>query len=143
MRAVEGINEPRYYAFALLHQLGNERLANASKDVLVTKTAARSLANAAWNLVDEGQHGATRTMEPSFRGVPANAHVTIQRVDSDHGNVLKEYAAVGKPPDPKPAQVEQLNRGTALGPPEQSQLKDGKLQLTLSPDALVLVKVTQ
>ena len=40
-----------------------------------------------------------------------------------------------------PAQVEQLNRETALPPPEQTHLSDGKFQLELEPNALVLVKV--
>ena len=100
-----------------------------------------ALAIAAWNLVDPGQQGMTRTMDLAFRGVPANAQVTIQRVDSDHGNVLKEYAAMGKPLDPTPAQVDELNRETALPSPEQSALKDGRLSLDLTPNALVLVKV--
>jgi xylan 1,4-beta-xylosidase len=56
--------------------------------------------------------------------------------------VLKEYAAMGSPIDPTPAQVEQLNRETALSPPEQSTLHGGKLDLTLTPNALVLVKVS-
>ena len=37
LRATGGINKPSFYDFALLHQLGNERLANASKDAIVTR----------------------------------------------------------------------------------------------------------
>ena len=39
LRAKGGINKPSYYAYGLLHQLGGKRLANTSKDVIVTKTA--------------------------------------------------------------------------------------------------------
>jgi xylan 1,4-beta-xylosidase len=60
LRAKGGINKPSYYAYGLLHQLGNERMANASKNVIVTKTANGGLAIAAWNLVDPGQHGSTQ-----------------------------------------------------------------------------------
>lgn len=141
LRAVGGINKPSYYDFALLHQLGNWRLANGSKDIIVTKTADGGLAIAAWNLVDPGQQGETRKMELEFRGVPPNEGVTIQRVDSDHSNVLPKYAAMGSPPYPTPAQVADLNRETALAPPQPAQLRNGKLELTLTPDALVLVKV--
>jgi xylan 1,4-beta-xylosidase len=141
LRAKGGINKPSYYGFALLHQLGDRRLTNSSKDAIVTKSPAGGLVIAAWNLVDPGQHGATRTIELSFQGVSAGANVTLQRVDSQHGNVLPRYAAIGKPLDPTPAQVEQLNRETTLPPAEQTHLTRGKLELSLEPNALVLIKV--
>ncbi|MFZ0661161.1 MAG: glycosyl hydrolase family 39 [Acidobacteriaceae bacterium] len=143
LRAKGGINKPSYYAFALLHQLGNQRLANPSKDVIVTKTPDGDLAIAAWNLVDPDQHGTTRTMRLRFSGISPNAHGAILRVDSNHGNVLKEYAAMGKPLDPTPKQVEQLNRETALGVPQPIELRNGELNLSLTPDALVLIKLSR
>lgn len=141
LRAKGGINKPSYYGFSLLHELGNERLANASDDVIVTKTRDGSLAIAAWNLVDPGRQGAMRSMTLVFRGVPAAAKVTLQRVDADHGNVLPKYAAMGSPVDPTPVQVQQLNRETALPAPETTHLSDGRLRLSLTPNALVLVTV--
>jgi len=141
LRAKGGINKPSYYAYGLLHQLGEERLANPSKDLIATKTSDGGIAVAAWNLVDPDQQGATRHLDLRFAGVPANSRVTIQRVDSGHGNVLPHYAAMGKPLDPTPEQVEQLNRETALPAAEDTQLKSGELELTLTPNALVLVKI--
>ncbi len=141
LRAKGGINKPSYYGFALLHQLGDQRLANPSKNVIVTTSGAGGLVIAAWNLVDPGQHSSTRTMDLVFQGVPGNAHVTLQRVDSKHGNVLPWYAAMGKPLDPTPAQVEQLNRETALKAAEQTHLTAGRLKLELEPNDLILVKV--
>jgi len=141
LRAKGGINKPSYYGFALLHQLGNMRLDNDAKDVIATRRPDGSLAVAAWNLVDPGQQASTQTMNLVFQGVPAAARVTIQRVDSDHGNVLPKYAAMGKPVDPTPAQVEQLNRETALPAPEETHLSNGRLKLTLTPDALDLITV--
>ncbi len=141
LRAKGGINKPSYYGFALLHQLGSQRLANASKDVIVTRDADGSLSIAAWNLVDPDQHGSAKKMELSFSGVPATATVTIQRVDDEHGNVLPKYKAMGKPEDPTPEQVEKLNQETALPAPEETHLRGGKLALSLEPNALVLVKV--
>jgi xylan 1,4-beta-xylosidase len=140
LRAEGGINKPSYYAHALLHQLGQERLPNPSDNVIVTQTAKGSLVVAVWNLVDPDQHGSARTMQFAFRGVPASAHVSIQRVDKDHGNVLKQYAAMGSPRYPTPAQVEQLNRETTLSAPQQLQLKNGELELSLSENAFVLLK---
>jgi len=82
-------------------------------------------------------------MELTFQGVPAEANVTLQRVDSEHGNVLPRYAAMGKPLDPTPAQVEQLNRETALHPSQPTHLTDGKIELRLEPNALMLVTVNR
>jgi xylan 1,4-beta-xylosidase len=55
--------------------------------------------------------------------------------------VLSHYAAMGSPEDPTPEQVEQLNRESALPAPQQTTLRDGKLSLTLTPNALLLIKV--
>lgn len=142
LRAEGGINKPSYYGYALLHELGNQRLPNPSKNVIVTKTSDGGLAIAAWNLVDPGQQGPDHTMVLEFHGISPDAHVTLQRVDADHGNVLKNFAAIGKPLYPTPQQVEELNRETALAPPESESLENGSLKLMLTPDALVLVKVT-
>jgi xylan 1,4-beta-xylosidase len=141
LRAKGGINKPVYYAYELLHQLGGERLTNASHDVIATESTNGEIEVAAWNLVDPGQQGADKTMNLEFRHVPPNARVSIQRVDTDHGNVLKAYAAMGNPLDPTPDQVEQLNRETALPAPSEERLTDGKLSLQLTPNSLVLVKV--
>lgn len=141
LRAKGGINKPSFYAFSLLHQLGNARLDNDAKDVIVTRRSDGSLAVAAWNLADPGDQGTTRTMNLVFRDVPPAARVTIQRVDSGHGNALPKYAAMGKPSDPTPAQVERLNRETALPAPEETHLSGGRLELTLTPDALDLITV--
>ena len=141
LRAQGGINKPSFYAFALLHQLGNQLLQNASKDVIVTKTPDGDLAIAAWNLVDPGEHGATKQITLVFQGLRADAPVSINRVDENHGNVLKAYAAMGRPVYPTPEQVEQLNRETDLGVPEQRHLNHGKLTVDLTPNALLLIKI--
>ena len=141
LRAKGGINKPSYYGFELLHQLGGKRIPAESKDVIATRAANGSLVIAAWNLVDPGRQGATRTMDLVFRGVPSDARVSIQAVDQDHGNVLPKYKAMGRPLDPTPAQVEELNRETALPAPKQEHLTGGRLKLTLTPDALDLVTV--
>jgi xylan 1,4-beta-xylosidase len=141
LRAKGGINKPSYYAYGLLHELANERVANASKNVIATRTADGGLAIAVWNLVDPDQRGTALAMSLLFRHVPADAHVTIERVDESHGNVLKEYAAMGSPLDPTPEQVKQLNSETALPAAEETKLQDGRLNLSLTTNALLLIKV--
>jgi xylan 1,4-beta-xylosidase len=48
---------------------------------------------------------------------------------------------MGKPVDPTPDQVAQLNRETELPAAEIFTLKSGVLELQLTPNALVLVKI--
>lgn len=143
LRAEGGINKPSYYAYALLHQLGEQRLPNPSHNVIATKAANGSLRIAAWNLVDPDQRGAARAMQFTFRGVSSHVRVTMQRVDEEHSNVLKPYAAMGSPQYPTPSQVEKLNQQTALSPPQQLQLKNGELELSVPVNALILLKVEE
>ena len=141
LRAKGGINKPSFYAFQLLHQLGTERLASSANNLIATRDGQGNVVVALWNLVDPGQQGATASQLISFLNVPANAAVTIQRVDGHHGNVLPRYEAMGKPLDPTPKQVDALNQETTLPPPEQTRLSGNALQVQLEPNALVLVKV--
>lgn len=141
LRAKGGIDKPSFYGFALLHQLGDKRIANASPDVIVTRDPDGKLVVAAWNLVDPGEQGSDKTISLDFRDLPPNSAVTLQSVDQDHGNVLPKYKAMGSPLDPTPAQVDKLNAETALPAPQQQTLTHGRLLLHLTPNALVLIKV--
>ena len=141
LRAMYGINKPSFYDFALLHKLGNERLASPAENVLATKLQDGSLALALWNPVKNEKSGPATSVMLELTGVAKNAPVTVERVDEDHGNALKSYKAMGSPQYPKPAQIERMNRESALPPPERSTLHDGKLALQLGEYALVLVHV--
>lgn len=141
LRAKGGINKPVYYAYELLHELGGERLTNSSRDVIATTSSNHEIEVAAWNLVDPGQQGADKTVTLDFKHVSSGARVTVQLLDADHGNVLKDYAAIGSPLDPTAAQVEQLNRVTALPAPTEERLASGRLVLNLAPNSLALVRV--
>jgi xylan 1,4-beta-xylosidase len=48
---------------------------------------------------------------------------------------------MGKPLNPTPAQIDQLNRESALPDPERTKLQGGQLKLELTPNALLLVKI--
>ena len=86
--AAGGIKKPSYYGYALLHKLGSERIANAAKNVIVTRRADGSLVVALWNLVDPDQHGSSRKVSLEFRGLKRSGEVMISRVDEQHGNTL-------------------------------------------------------
>ncbi len=141
LRAKGGINKPSYYAYGLLHELGDQRIANDSQDTIVTKTTGGGLAIAAWNLVDPGEQGAERGIRFVFSHLPPDAKVTVQRVDESHGNVLPRYRAMDSPVNPTPQQAAQLNQETALPLPAQMVLLDDTLELKLTPNTLVLIKV--
>jgi xylan 1,4-beta-xylosidase len=141
LRAEYGINKPSFYDFALLHQLGSERLANDSQNVIVTRDKNGALIVAVWNIVDPGTQGAAKNVTLEFQGVKPDARVSVQRVDADHGNPMKAYIAMGKPQYPTPKQVAELNAASALGQPEVKQLQHGELDLDLGVNALVLIKV--
>lgn len=55
--AMGGIKKPSYAAFALLHQLGNERIPQQASNVLVTRRHDGTVVVAAWNLVDPDKTG--------------------------------------------------------------------------------------
>lgn len=139
LRAKGGINKPSFYDFALLHQLGDQRIANPSTDVIVTKGSDGTLAIAVWNIVDPDKTGSEKDVQLTFHGVPTNAAVSISRVDNTHSNTLAAYKKMGSPVDPTESQVEQLNKETALGAPERRALTDGRLDLKLDPNALLLI----
>jgi xylan 1,4-beta-xylosidase len=141
LRAFGGIKKPSFYAFALLHQLGRERLPNSSSNTIVTRTRNGALAIALWNLVDPGVKGKTRRLRLEIRGVPADAAVAIESVDHEHGNVLPVYRSLGSPRYPTPGQVAQMNADTALPPPQILHLRGGALSLALQPDALLLLRI--
>ena len=67
------IKKPSFYDFALLHRLGDVRLANAADNLLVTRRADGTLVVAAWNLVDMDKlaQGSTLTLHLHFKGVRA------------------------------------------------------------------------
>jgi xylan 1,4-beta-xylosidase len=141
LRAKGGINKPSYYDFSLLHQLGDLRLANPDKNVIVTKRTDGTLAIALWNLVDPDKTGSPKEFRLIFANVSDNAPVTLSRVDNDHGNTLAVYKAMGSPRYPTEDQLRQMNAATALPPPSRRHLEANHLDLTLQANALVLIEL--
>jgi xylan 1,4-beta-xylosidase len=145
LRATYGINKASFYDFALLHELGTQRFANESHDALVTRRPDGSLAIAVWNLasVDSPASSyAAHHVTLHINGVPADATVLMQRVDEDHSNALKAYAAMGSPKYPTPSQVQQMNAASALPAPVRMALHDRILTLDLTPNELALLQIS-
>jgi xylan 1,4-beta-xylosidase len=137
------IKKPSFYDFAVLHALGDERLANPADNLLVTRRKDGTLVVAAWNLVDMDQlaHGAAATMRLEFRGVAPGASISIQRVDEAHGNPMPAYRAMGSPKYPTQKQIEALNNASSLPAPEKRKLKQGVLELELPVNGLAVIEI--
>jgi len=142
LMAAGGIRKPSYNAFKLLHRLGDERLANPA-NVLVTRRNDGTLVLALWNQVemDQLQSGRTETFNIEFKGAKAQSIAKLWRLDEQHGNVMTKYQAMGRPRYPTRAQIEELNKGGEIQPPESVKLKDGKLSLEVPVNGLVVLEV--
>jgi xylan 1,4-beta-xylosidase len=121
--------------------LGDRRLANSSPDAIVTKRGDGTLAIAVWNLIDPDQAPRTKRMRLTINGVQSDAAVGISRVDDEHSNTLAVYRSLGSPRYPTEQQVERMNAATALGRPAEQHLNGNHLDLSLQPNALLLVEV--
>ncbi len=151
--AAEAIPKPALNDFRALHQLGDQRIALDSDSALATKTADGKLVLALWDYAPptgigadytqpKGPAGPPKTFTLNIKHVPSNAGVEVLRVDPDHGNVLKAFDAMGRPPgDLMPAQVEQLRIAGAMAPAEHLRLHDGKLTLTVPAHGLAVVLI--
>jgi len=136
------VRKPSFYDFAVLHKLGEERLANAADNVLVTRRNDGTLVVAAWNLVDMDQvaHGTPLTLHLRFNGIAPKTQVAIQRVDESHGNPMPAYKAMGSPRYPTQTQIEALNKASALAAPEQQHLVNGVLEISLPVNGLAVIE---
>ena len=139
------IQKAAYNDFALLHRLGNERLAESSGPVIVTRRADGTLAIALWNYAPPGDGGTTRTYKLSFEGLSGTHRAIIWTIDRHHGSPLATWEAMGKPDFPTPAQQHILRQAGQPPPPtiETVPADDPALSLTLEPHALSLIEITQ
>lgn len=137
------IHKPSFNDFVVLHALGDERLQNKADNLLVTRRNDGTLVVAAWNLVDMDKlaEGKPVTLTLTFKGVAADAALTVQRVDETHGNPLTAYKAMGSPRYPTQAQVHALNAASALPAPEKRKLSQGTLELTLPVNGLAVLEI--
>jgi xylan 1,4-beta-xylosidase len=139
--AAGGIPKPAFYVFQVLHDLGDQRIANDNPNVLVTKAKDGTLVVAAWNLANPGDKGSPKTMRLEFKGVKQGALVSIARVDEKHGDTLSLYDKMGKPRYPTQAQIQQLRKESVLPSPEQTHLINGTLTFDLPVNGLAVIRV--
>jgi len=137
--AVGGIPKPSFNAFLLLHRLGDERLAAAAEDILVTRRKDGTLSIAAWNMADPGTLGPAKDIELRFEHARVSS-VLVTHLDPDHGDVHRAYEAMGSPRYPTRVQVEKLRAAAKLSLPEAHQVKNASVMLTIPSQGLVLIE---
>jgi xylan 1,4-beta-xylosidase len=137
--AEDGIPKQSFYAFLLLHRLGEQRLASSSDDVLVTLRTDGSLAIAVWNMADPGARGPEKEVELRFTHARV-ASVQVTHLDPDHGDAHKAYEAMGSPRYPTKQQIEKLRTAAKLSAPEMHEVKNAAVTLRIPSQGLVLVE---
>jgi xylan 1,4-beta-xylosidase len=149
--AEHDIPKPAFNAFALLHRLGQTRVAVDSDSALATRRPDGTLVLALWNYAPPDGTGA-KYVPPAPAGAPTeflldlsgmaqDAHATIWRLDQDHGNVIKVYDAMGRPPFPSREQIAMLQAAAQLAAPETVGLIQGQLQLSVPTQGLAVIEV--
>ena len=138
--AVGGIPKPAFNAFALLHQLGEQRFAADVTGALFTRRADGALVLAIWNLADVGATAPVRHVALHVAHADARS-ASIQSLDAEHGNVRVAYEKMGSPRYPTQAQLTQLRSAGALPAPLVRDLDAGTLNLEIPSDGLTLVTI--
>jgi xylan 1,4-beta-xylosidase len=141
LMALGGIKKPSYSAFALLHLLGEERIANDAPQILVTRRKDGSLVIAAWNLIDPDKTGSELRFDFKISGVPPNATIRVKRLDAEHGDTLAAYKKMGSPTYPTRAQVRELNDVVDRNLAENLKLSGGAIRLDIPPDGLWVLEI--
>lgn len=149
--AAGGIPKPVYNAFALLHRLGDTRLASASESTLVTRRDDGALAIALWHYAPPDGTGA-RYVSPTAPGLPKRfrielpavydrAQVLISRVDREHGNAVRAFDLLGRPAFPSREQARTLLEASRLPAPEPRRVQGGVLEVEVPTHGLALVEI--
>lgn len=139
--AEDDIPKPAFDDFALLHELGDQRLAVNASDVLATRRSDGTLVIAAWNLVEPDASGADKTITLDLKGIATGARASIRRVDAAHGDTLAAWKKMGSPNYPTRAQIEELRNDADAGPPEVRAIAQHQLTLTIPPMGLAVVEI--
>jgi xylan 1,4-beta-xylosidase len=149
--ATHGIPKPSFNAFTLLHKLGEERLKVNSDSALATKRADGAIVLALWNYAPPdatgkdykapGAPGPEKKFVIRLNGAPAGARAKVWRVDRDHGNVIRRFDEMGRPPFPTRAQLDELRAAAQLDEPQNLQTDDAGYGVLVPSHGLALVEI--
>ncbi len=139
--AERGIPKPAYNVFALLHRLGDQRIAVDSDSVLATRRKDGGLSIAIWNYAPPGPDGPSRAFKLQLTGFPRASSATISRVDATHGNVLPAYERMGSPISPTAKQIDELKQAAKMSAPERAQVSNGMIEVQVPSHGIALLEI--
>lgn len=138
--AEDNLPKPAFNAFKLLHKLGDVRIALDSDSALLTRRLDGTLVMAVWNLFLPEQVGEAKSFTIVVEGMKRRVPVLLSRLDASHGSLLAAYARMGSPVYPTQQQIAELRRAAELPSPEKMKFADGRLDVTVPPQGLVLLE---
>jgi xylan 1,4-beta-xylosidase len=125
--------------FALLHELGTERIAIASTSALATKKPDGTVVLAVWNYWRPEEQGEPRDFRIEVPGAAGTVKVRV--VDADHGSPVDLWKKMGSPAWPSRDQQRDLIHAAELPPAQTVDLTNGAFTLTLAPHALATIEI--
>ncbi len=138
--AEDNLPKPAFNAFKLLHKLGDVRIALDSDSALLTRRQDGAMAMAVWNLFLPEQEGEPKSVTIVVDGMKRKTPVLVSRLDASHGSLLAAYVQMGSPVYPTPQQIAELRQAAELPPPQKMHFANGKLDLVIPPQGLVLLE---
>ncbi len=138
--AEDNLPKPSFNAFKLLHKLGDVRIALDSDSALLTRRKDGTLVMAVWNLFLPEQKGKPKSVMIALDGTSTKTQVLVSRLDASHGSLLNAYADMGSPVYPTPKQIDQLWHAAELPLPEKTNFTNGRLNIAIPPQGLVLLE---
>jgi xylan 1,4-beta-xylosidase len=156
---LRGVPRTSFHTFALLHQLGDVRLATDEGPVIATRRKDSSLAVLVWNLIAQDPKQRTSMGDPlvqtggtfavqgdskkftlQVQGDHRRGRVNVTRVDNEHGDFNHAYQKMGSPAYPTAQQLAELKRASALPQPEIAHLDgDGQITISIPPNGIALL----
>jgi xylan 1,4-beta-xylosidase len=156
----QGIVKPTFHAYRFLHALGDEILSAGVGGIVTRDKKTGRLIALAYHYPSEVKISVPNTdslagaenmmhkgrsipLSVTLTGLPPNAPVLVETLDSSHGNAVAAWEAMGKPPTPTREQTDAL-RKAALTVKKKSLQADepGRftLQREMEPWSLVLIQ---
>jgi xylan 1,4-beta-xylosidase len=160
-----GVARPSLHAFAMLHKLGEQRLAATDGPVLATRRSDRSHAVLVWNLPSKlaAQGGGLPTVmggsadpvaqakgemqgDPlrltlRLAGLGENSRARVTSIDMMRGSALPAWQAVGSPEYPTATEIQRLREATVMPPAENRTVRNAEMTVEVPPSGLALIEL--